>query len=107
MSGNAMEEGLLLQIDNPSHTDSGRIAVPLGAVCGIVMFFLYGAIFDQRVGYLQTLIGMITAFGIGIPTYRLLQQWKEANQAKEYEIIRQMREEETQRQLAKMKKKRT
>jgi len=102
-----MEEGLLLQIDNPSHTDSGRIAVPLSAVCGIAVFFLYGAIFDQRVGYLQTLIGITTAFSIGIPTYRLLQQWKDANRAKEYEITRRLREEETQRQLAEMKKKRT
>mgnify|MGYP006982470331 FL=1 len=101
-----MEEGLLLQLHNPSHTDSGRIAVPLGAVCGIAMFFLYGAIFDQLVGYFQTLIGMLTAFCIGIPTYRLLQQWKESNLAKKNENMRQMREEETQRQLADMKKKR-
>lgn len=106
MSGNAMEEGLLLQLDNPSHTDSGRIAVPLGAICGIAVFFIYGSVFDQRVGFLQTFFGLNVAFGIGVPTYLWLERWKENRRAKEYELIRQMREEETQRQLAAMRKKR-
>lgn len=102
-----MEEGLLLQIGNPSHLDPGRIAVPLGAVCGITVFFLFGAIFDTRVGFLQTLTGITVAFIIGIPTYWYLQKRIEARRAREHEIIRQLREQETQRQLAEMRKKRT
>ena len=36
MAGNAIEEGLLGQLDNPSHLDRGRIIVPAAAVCGLI-----------------------------------------------------------------------
>jgi hypothetical protein len=36
MSGNAMEEGLIAQIDNPSHTDPARIGFLGGAILGFV-----------------------------------------------------------------------
>ena len=39
MAGNAIEEGLLGQLDNPSHLDRGRIIVPAAAVCGLVTGF--------------------------------------------------------------------
>jgi hypothetical protein len=36
MSGNAMEEGLIAQIHNPSHTDPARIGFLGGAILGFV-----------------------------------------------------------------------
>jgi len=40
MSGNAMEEGLILQIHNPSHNDPSRIGFLAGALSGFA--FLIG-----------------------------------------------------------------
>ncbi len=35
MTGNAVEEGLMQQLGNPSHLDAGRIVVPAALLAGI------------------------------------------------------------------------
>ncbi len=61
MVGNAAEEGLMLQIDNPSHLDRGRIAVPAAAITMAATFVAVGAVLPV----LGTWLTLLVAFGVG------------------------------------------
>lgn len=44
---NASEEGLLMSLNNPSHTDDGRVSVPLGIVAFTASMYLLWLIFPS------------------------------------------------------------
>ncbi len=102
MVGNAAEEGLMGQIDNPSHVDRGRIVVPAAFLAG------YGA------GYLLwRLVPWVTAWGafvVGslvcvVVAYRLALRFERrdwARRSAEREAARAHQVAETDRQIRAM-----
>lgn len=95
MTGNSIEEGLMLQIGNPSHLDRGRIAVPAGAIVGGVLAFMI----DGPV-WLRLLIGGLAGVTVFIMLYRHLGQRALQRAAQQQEAARQERIKSVERQLS-------
>lgn len=106
MAGNAIEEALFRQIDNPSHTDPARVG------------FLGGAVFGFAVAVGVTSVVPTTTFGIvfiwllvglfsGVFLTRRLNARLEKRKERALFAARAAHEAETARQIAEMKRKET
>ena len=105
MSGNAMEEGLMTQIGNPSHADPSRIGFLAGAVPGFLIMIFLPAFFPRLTGFGSSLIALTIGLLIGVTVTRLLHR-----RIKAREVIRLTQEREkmaleTARQIKEMKAK--
>lgn len=100
MRGNAMEEGLMLQINNPSHTDPARISALLAFLVWIFSFLLMN--FDSSFSgtYIRTVIAEIIALAAFAILYRHLTRNIVARKAAEMEEYRRMLNSDTERKLA-------
>ncbi|WP_166415663.1 hypothetical protein [Cochlodiniinecator piscidefendens] len=103
MSGNSLEEGVMLQLKNPSHLDVGRVAVPAGVVLGLIVYIALG-VFIPPLGWLpKILAGLLVGVPVSASIYRRMTEKRmKAEQARLFEE-RALRIEETERQLARMK----
>lgn len=95
MTGNAAEEGVILQIDNPSHMDRARVAVPAGAVVGIVTALaLPGPV------WLRVLVGLVAGVTVSVMLHRALERRAMARAAEAQEAARRERMKAVEKQLA-------
>jgi hypothetical protein len=104
MSGNAMEEGLMTQIGNPSHTDPSRIGFLAGAVPGLLIVIFLPAFFPRLTGFGAAFVALVLGLAIGLTVTRYLQA-----KIKAREVLRLIEERkrdavETNRQIAEMNK---
>ena len=91
MSGNAMEEGLILQIHNPSHTDPSRVGFLAGALSGFAFLVALSAVLPTLPLILQIYIGLAVAAAVGtIVTLRITAS--RANRAADKMIVKRQRE---------------
>jgi len=65
MSGNAMEEGLILQIHNPSHLDPSRIGFLAGALSGFAFLIGLTIVLPNLPRLLAVYLALAVAAGIG------------------------------------------
>ena len=105
MVGNAAEEGLLGQIDNPSHVDTGRITVPAAIVSGIVTGNLVWVFVPRSTVWLSIVLGALVC---GVVAWRLARWFRLREQAETSAAHERRRAEqiaESQRQIAILKAK--
>lgn len=103
MSGNAMEEGLIQQIHNPSHLDPSRIGFLAGALVGFGSLVVITVIFPGMPRLLSAYSGLGIAAAVGA---RVTVRITAARQGREVEGLiaaRAMQQAETERQIAAMK----
>ncbi|MGR3289768.1 MAG: hypothetical protein ACU0C9_01035 [Paracoccaceae bacterium] len=65
MSGNAMEEGLMLQIHNPSHLDPSRIGFLAGALSGFAAVLLITVILPAMPRLLTVYLAIAVTVAVG------------------------------------------
>ncbi|MFV2052886.1 hypothetical protein [Aliiroseovarius sp. YM-037] len=104
MSGNALEEGLMQQLGNPSHVDAGRVAVPFGAVAGILTYLILGAVFGGGWSIWRFLLAAIVCAGVGGMIYRMIERKRLDAENKRQAERRASQTAETERQIAEMVK---
>jgi membrane associated rhomboid family serine protease len=102
MSGNAMEEGLMTQIGNPSHLDPSRIGFLAGAVPGFLIVIFLPSFVPRLTGFGAAFIGLVIGLAIALTVTRRLQA-----KIKAREVLRMIEERkrdatETERQIAEM-----
>jgi len=102
MSGNAMEEGLILQIHNPSHTDPSRVGFLAGALSGFAFLVALSAVLPTLPLILQIYSGLAVAAAVGtLVTLRITAS--RANRAAGKLIEkREMLAQDTARKIAEM-----
>ena len=103
MAGNAIEEGLLGQLHNPSHLDRGRIIVPAAAVCGLVTG--YAVWWNLPVASVLPAL-LAGALVCGLVAWQLAGYFRRkdaAQKAAAHEARRAQQIAETERALARMK----
>ncbi len=102
MSGNAMEEGLILQIHNPSHTDPSRVGFLAGALSGFAFLVALSAVLPTLPLILQIYTSLAVAAAVGtFVTLRITAS--RANRAAGKLIEkREMLAQETARKIAEM-----
>ncbi len=102
MSGNAMEEGLILQIHNPSHTDPSRVGFLAGALSGFAFLVALSAVLPTLPLILQIYTSLAVAAAVGtFVTFRITAG--RANRAADKLIEkREMLAQETARKIAEM-----
>lgn len=105
--GNSMEEGILLQINNPTHTSVGRVSVSSAAVSAVV-FFVATNFYFPEVKFPIALSSSIVLFCIvGIFVHRWVISKRVENEAKVLEYRRLEQQREAERRIAEMKQKGT
>jgi membrane protein implicated in regulation of membrane protease activity len=78
MTGNAVEEGLMQQLGNPSHLDAGRIVVPAALLSGIGAGWLALALIP-RLAFLGALaLGAMVTIAVAFVLARWLARRAEA-----------------------------
>ncbi len=103
MVGNAAEEGLMLQVGNPSHLDTGRIVVPAAALCGYAAGYLVCRLIPVATIWTAILVGSVVC---GLVAWRLA-TWFAARKEARCDAVRTAKraaqEAETRRQIARMR----
>lgn len=107
MSGNALEEGLLGNLNSPTHLDPARIAVPLAAICAILIYLGLGSFLPGLHPILKLLLSFAIFFAVFLSVWRRLLRRQLLRTAAEMEAQRQAMNAETERQVAEMRKKET
>lgn len=102
MSGNATEEGLLTQIDNPSHSDIGRVAAPAGLVAGGVVYMVLGRVIPVLGVFPKFVLAAIVCLAIGIAVWRYLNGAMMARDSARRHAAREEQERRTQAELQRM-----
>lgn len=74
MTGNAMEEGLMTQINNPSHTDPSRIGFLAGAAPGLLIVIFLPMFVPRLTGFGALVIGLTVGLLIAVLVTRWLQK---------------------------------
>ncbi len=102
MSGNAMEEGLILQIHNPSHSDPSRVGFLAGALSGFAFLVASTVVLPTLPMILQVYAGLAVAAAVGtIVTLRITTS--RIDRAADKMIVkREMLAHETARKIAEM-----
>lgn len=67
-----MEEGLMTQIGNPSHTDPSRIGFLAGAVPGFLIVIFLPGLFPRLTVFGASLVALVVATVIGVLVTRYL-----------------------------------
>lgn len=107
MSGNAMEEGLILQIHNPSHTDPSRFGFLCGALSGFATLVGLGVLFPNLPRLLSVYLSIGAAVAIGTWVTRATIRRREQKQADGMQAKRELLAAETARQIIAMKSRQT
>ena len=103
MTGNAAEEGLMQQIGNPSHLDTGRITVPAAALSGYGAGYLAWRLLPFVTVFTSVLVGILVC---GLVAWRMSHWFAirvEARKVREFEAKRAFEVDETRRKLAAMR----
>lgn len=103
MSGNATEEGLIGQLNNPSHTDPARITVPFAAIAGLLAFMVLSYHVPDLSSWAKALISFGLFFSIYGIAARILDDRILRALAREMETRRAAQIRETERRIAQMK----
>lgn len=104
MIGHGAEEGLMQQIGNPSHTDAGRTAVPAGAVAGLGLFLLLGAVFPGAPKFAVAPVPIAVFVVTSAALYRRIEASRRAGEARRRQDYRAMRSREASARIAEMKR---
>ena len=100
MVGNAAEEGLMQQVGNPSHLDTGRIVVPAAALTGCGAGYLVWRLIPVVTVWTALIVGVVIA---GLVAWRLaiwFANRAESRTSQMREAKRAAEVAETNRQLA-------
>lgn len=99
MVGNSAEEGLMQQIDNPSHTDLGRIVVPAALISGVLIYLFAGRYLPVLAIGGRLVLGFLTTAAVSVLLHRWLLARRTARFAAEMEAGRARRADESARQI--------
>ena len=99
MSGNAMEEGLMTQINNSSHLDPSRIGFLAGFVPALLIVIFLPGFIPRLTGFGATMIALSTGLIIGVLVTRRLAGKIRAAQVARMIAARARAEAHTQRQI--------
>ena len=89
-------------INNPTHLDSGRIAVPAGLLTGLFVYFLTVWFVGQ---FLAIFVSLLAFAAVAGWLYRTLNHRRAAQEAAAQEGNRQNREADTLQKLAEARRK--
>lgn len=104
---NSIEEGVLLDIDNPGHTDAGKVAVLGGGALGMAVFIALSVWAPQLGTKASAILGVgVLAVTAYIINRRVTAQFI-AKEAARLHAERAAHEAETEALIAQMKKERT
>ena len=103
MSGNAMEEGLMLQIHNPSHLDPSRIGFLAGALSGFAAIIVSTIALPDLPRLLAAYLALAVAAAVGAYITRRIANGRRTREDAEMIAARAMQEAETKRQISAMK----
>ncbi len=104
MSGNAMEEGLLLQIHNPSHLDPARLGFLVGAVAGFVALLGISAVLPWLPRLIAVYFALAVVAGVGTVVTMRITATRKRHEVDVLMAARARDEAETRRQIAEMKR---
>ncbi len=104
MSGNAIEEGITTTLKTPSHTDPARIAVPLGAISALLMWFALGTWLPGASTVLKFILVAGVFFALFLSVWRVLLMRALRREVAALHAARESRNQETERQIAELKK---
>ena len=102
MSGNAMEEGLILQIHNPSHTDPSRVGFLAGALSGFAFLVALTAFLPTLPRILQIYAALAVAAAVGAFVTLRITTSRLDRAADKMIVKREMLAHETARKIAEM-----
>ena len=102
MSGNAMEEGLLLQIHNPSHTDPSRIGFLAGALSGFAGLVAQTVVLPALPLIFQAYLALAVAAAVGTLVTVRISAGRASRAAGKMIEKRAMMERQTERRIAAM-----
>ena len=102
MSGNAMEEGLILQIHNPSHLDPSRIGFLAGALSGFAALVVTTIVLPGLPRLLAVYLALGVAAGVGTVVTRRIAGARAQRDIAQLMAMRAMQEAETKRKITKM-----
>jgi hypothetical protein len=102
MSGNAMEEGLILQIHNPSHTDPSLVGFLAGALSGFAFLVALSVVLPTLPRILQIYAGLAVAAGVGTFVTLRITASRIERAADKLIVKREMLAQETARRIAEM-----
>jgi len=105
MTGNAMEEGLMTQINNPSHTDPSRVGFLAGAAPALFIVIFLPMFVPRLTGFGALVIGMTFGLLIGVVVTRVFSRKIASKEQARMAAERQRNEAEANRQIAAMKAK--
>ncbi|MEE9387703.1 MAG: hypothetical protein V3U96_03770 [Paracoccaceae bacterium] len=102
MSGNAMEEGLILQIHNPSHLDPSRLGFLVGAVSGIGALFALSAVAPNMPRIISVYLALAVVAAVGTLVTCSIAGARKRRKVDALIAARAMHEAETKRKIAQM-----
>ncbi len=104
MAGNAAEEGLLGQIENPSHVDRGRIVVPAAILAGVAASYVADWSVPRLTLWGEIVFGTVVGVAVAWRLARWFQIHDGVRADREREKKRADQVAETERQIAAMRK---
>ncbi len=102
MSGNAMEEGLILQIHNPSHLDPSRIGFLAGALSGFVSLGGITVVLPNLPRILAVYMALAVVAAVGSLVTRRISAKRQQQKVDAMIAARAMQQAETDRQISEM-----
>lgn len=102
VSGNACEEGLMLQIHNPSHTDPSRIGFLAGALSGFIVFVALVFVVPAMPLMFHVFVGLLVTLAIGTLVTRRIANTRTLRDISDLEARRQMLRQENDRKIQAM-----
>ena len=104
MVGNAAEEGLMTQLDNPSHLDRSRITVPASIVCGLLVGHFVWRVVTPSSFFIPILVASAVCAAVAWRLSSWFARRDEAARTAQLEAARAIQIAETERRLAEMRK---
>jgi len=102
MAGNAAEEGLMQQLGNPSHVDTGRIVVPAAALSGYASGYLVWRLIPSVTVWTALIVGVIVCGLVARRLARWFSARKLARETADREAIRAEQIADTKRKVSAM-----
>ena len=104
MSGNATEEGLLLQVNNPSHVDPARFGFLSGGVVFLLTFLTLLSLMPGVTPTLPFCLSLGLSLWAARKVSRRIAADRLSREVQRLDAQRQAREAEAERQIAAMKR---
>lgn len=104
---NAIEEGVLLDIDNPGHTDTGKMAVSGGGALGVATYIALSSFLPGINPVFAFVVGVVVMSVVALWIHKRLKARHIAKEAARMASERAAHEAETEAAIAKMKEERT